>query len=213
MVVHSSLVNEFTDPIPPWPEILFIQRKVDDPGFAPDVIQGHGSPKAAIVTVVPVVAHDKQLARGNGNRAEIIPPTAFGAIGRNPMVILVNDVIVFKNGLGRFHQLVIDIQFFIDDLNFIPGNADDPLDKILGWVLGINKHHDITSLWLSEGNQHLIGKRVADAIGKLVYQQVVTDLQGFQHGSGWNGKSLHHKGPDEQSQEQGDDDGFQILPP
>ena len=54
-------MNNFTDAIQSWPHFVFIQGEINNPGFTPDIIYRYSAPKTAVITVVPIVTHDKQV--------------------------------------------------------------------------------------------------------------------------------------------------------
>ena len=137
----------------------------------------------------------------NNDRPEIISGLY---ICRKYIRIRVNAGIMFQ-------KLMVYINFLIADFNNIPGNADDPFDKIFAGIFGEFKHHNISAFWICNGNQGGLYKRQFNSVDKFIDQDMVSDLEGLFHGPGGNFKCLNDKSSDEQCQYYGDNDGFNVF--
>ncbi len=108
-------------------------------------------------------------------------------------------------------RLVIYIDLFVDDFNFIAGNADYPFDVILRAIKRIPEHNYIIALRSFYVDQFRPGKWVLDAVNKLIYQNVIANQQGVFHGTGRDFKGLHYKSPNKEGQDQGNCNGLSIF--
>src|SRR5690554_65195 len=92
------------------------------------------------------------------------------------------------------HPLAIDVQLLVKAVsNNITGHADHTLDVVDTRVFRIFEHHDITPLRITQRNDFLVDYWQADTIRKLVYQNKVTHLQGWNHRPRGNLKRLEQK--------------------
>ena len=99
----SRLLQQVPQPAPPNPEILFVPGPVDDEGLALDGHEIDEPPEAAVIGKIPIVAHDKELAFGNGDRPQIVP----GLLpARYDFGILV-DAVAVLDGLSIYVQFLV----------------------------------------------------------------------------------------------------------
>jgi hypothetical protein len=98
------------------------------------------------------------------------------------------------------------------DLDDVARHADDALDEVLGRVLGIFEHDDVAVLRVGQGQDDLVGEGDMGAVEKLVDEQVVADEQGVEHGARGNLEGLDNEGPDDEGQDQGAGQGFNVFP-
>ena len=111
------------------------------------------------------------------------------------------------------YTLLIHPELFITALHKVAANSDYPLDEIFLWILGIFKHNDVGSLGCFKGYDGFTPVRNFNTVKEFIYQDVIADLQGLFHGTRGYFKSLNHKCPDEQGDQNCDQDSFNIFPP
>ena len=111
------------------------------------------------------------------------------------------------------HGLAVAIELLVAHFNDVAGRADNALDVVHAGVVGIFKNNDVALLRIVPPPQVGVGKGNFNAVGELAGQQMVAHQQGLQHGFGRNLESLHHKGADEQGQDQGHQKGLAVLAP
>jgi hypothetical protein len=130
------LMDQFADPCPPHliPGALrlSIPGKIDDQSLSQDIFERKESPETTVFAVITVVTHDEQGIFGHSDGTVVLYPLEVPF--RPPSAKV-------PPGIGNL--LVIDVYFIIDDLNLFSLRPDDPLNKILGWILG--KMKTITS--------------------------------------------------------------------
>lgn len=88
-------------------------------------------------------------------------------------------------------DLTINIHLFIPDLHRFTWQSNDPLDEVLAFVFWVFENNNVSPFGLSKRNDDLIGKRQFDAVGKLIHQDMVTNIEGLQHRAGGNLEGLH----------------------
>jgi len=194
-------MEHFPYPVPSYVVCITVPRPVNQYRLAQHGFQIDKPPKSAVIALIAIISHDKKRMGGNNDRSEIIPGLyACGEI----IGIRVNPMIMVQ-------QLMVDINFFIADLNDISGNADDPLDKILAGIFGKFKHHNIPAFRVCDVYEGGLQKWNLNPVYKFIDQDMVSDLERLFHGSRWNFKRLNDKGAYEQRQDNGDEDGFDIF--
>jgi hypothetical protein len=162
---------------------LPVPGPVDHEGLPPDLLALQESPVAAVLGVVAVVAHDEIGVCGNGDRT-----------------VLRRVAQVAVAGIGLFKRLAVDEDPALLDEQLLAAHGHYALDEIAFLVPRILEDDDITP------------RRVPEVEDEFVDQDVVPDQQGGAHRSRGNGERLDDEGPDQESQEHGDDDGFGVLP-
>jgi len=93
-----------------------------------------------------------------------------------------------------------------------PATATTRFDIIDVPVLWKSKDNNISPYRGFPWNKEFAGQRHPQAIDELVYQEVVTNLQGRQHRPGWNFKGLYYKCTDKESEQYSDNNCLNILP-
>jgi len=170
---------------------------VDDPGLAADLFPVDEAPEAGIVGFVAVVAHDEVFSRRHGDGAEIVPA---GLDGRARVL----DV-------GFVELLSVAVDFLVAHFEHVARDADDALDEVLGRVLGILEDDDVAGLGIGERQDDLVGEGDMGAVEEFVDEQMVADQQRVKHGARRDLEGLDHEGADDQGQDQGHGQGFQIF--
>src|SRR4030067_3372325 len=82
------------------------------------------------------------------------------------------------------NQLIIDINFVTDDLNFISFRPNDPFDKILRPIFWVNEYDNIPSLRFFKFKKFSIGQWNFYSINKLIHEDMVTHLYSWLHRTG-----------------------------
>lgn len=194
-------MEHHSDSVPPDPEIRAVPGPVDDKCFSQDCILIHIPPEPTVITVVPIIPHDKIIVWGNGDRTEIVP--------------LVHrwrqNVRIEMPAMVRLQQFAIYIHFFVPDLYDIPRQTDHTLDKILARIHRIFKDDDVPSFRLTDGDDRFVDKWQLNAIYEFVHQNMITDQQGRFHGTRRDLECLDHKRPDKKRKDDGDDYRLYIF--
>src|SRR5665647_920575 len=172
-----------TKPVQGEQVLLNVPRPVDGPGLASNRLEVDKSPETAVIGIVPVIAHDKDFARWHRHRSEII--TRSGS-GRENKGVLIDPVGIYKG-------FAVDRYFFIPDLDDITGNGDDSFDVIQFRVFGKLKHHDIVRFWIRDRYQCRSGERYFHPIDEFTDQDVIPDLERWQHRTGRNFEGLDNE--------------------
>src|SRR5262245_26251494 len=200
-LIDPNLTDEVAEPLPAHPAVVAVPRPVDQERLAAHGIEIDVTPKSTIVAAVAVVAHDKDMVLGYGFGTEFV-----AAAGAPRLGIVAGEV-----RMRIVHRLAVDIDLLRPYFDRITRHGDHPLDKVLRLVLGKYEHHHVTAIRPGVIDQIFFQERQADAVGELVDQDMVTDLQRRNHRSGGNLERLDDKGPDEQRQDQRHDDRFGVL--
>jgi hypothetical protein len=99
----------------------------------------------------------------------------------------------------------------MDDLYFFAFCSNDPFNKILRGIERKNEYNNIPSLRFFGLEKLPIRIRDSYPINKFVDQQVVSHQQRPLHRAGRDFKSLDNKGSDKKSDQNRNEDRFQIL--
>jgi len=171
------------------------KRPIDNKGFAQNIIARNKSPKAAVLAVIPVIAHRKILAQGN-----VIRP-----------IVLANASRINVLSIALLKRFAVDINGAADHLERVAGHPHQPLDISYFRAIGILENYDIPA------SGRLIGKyRVQqsglNSIDKLIDEEMVANQKVGFHGSRGNLEGLDHVSSGEQRDNGSDDDGFKIFP-
>lgn len=194
-------MDQLSDSVPTDPTRLAIPRPIDDKGLALDLGEVDESPKARIEAMVAVVSHDEVGIFRNGDRAEVIPIRH----GVRRTVVLVDGV--------RFVLFpAVQVKFFILHLDGVSRKPHDPFDEIFRLIFREAEDDDVASMRLPDRNQCHVGKGETDSIDEFVHQDMIADVQRRNHRARRNLKRLHDERPDHQCQNDGDDQGFGVLP-
>ena len=154
-----------------------------------NVALGHLPPHAAVAAIVAIVAHHKIMARFHND----------GKVTRPSAVVCLHQVTIrsgqnlathlYRVPPGRqFCQpflrdrLPVHGELFISVFDLISGHTDHPLDVVGVVLVGREKHHHVSALWRPHIQDFGPRYRQTQTIRKLVYQNVVTDLQRRHHG-------------------------------
>ena len=176
---------------------LGLVGKIDNPGFSFDVIHGQEAPVAAVHTIIPVIAHDKTMAGGDDNRAEVIPYRVIIAVipvlGINLGVVV--DLVAFINGL------TVDGHLFVFYLDLLAFQGDHPLDKILGKLVWVFENNDVVALDVTAWKNRFLEGELGVGVDELVDKEEITDEKGRLHGSRGNLESLDNKGHDKKDED------------
>ena len=190
------------NPLPPYPVMTLVPRPVDDKGLAFDLVELDHSPIPAVHTVIPVIPHHKKGILRDREGSKVIPRLCLPLINCKIPV----------NGIGFFQRLSINRHLLVVDLHHISGSSNHALDEIFTFIFRKLKDDHISSLGFAEGNQYLVREWNLDPIDELVNQDMISNIQGFDHGAGGDFKSLNHEGPDEEGQNHRNEQCLGILP-
>lgn len=146
------------------------------------------APETAVMRIVAVVTHDKKRVCRHCDRPEVVAEVqGFG----------VNDgILECRMRVG--HRFLVDEELFVPDFHHVACHRDDPFDVVEFWIFGVLKNNDITRSRVCARNQGLSGEGQFDAVRKLAHQNIVANLQGWQHGTAGDLEGLNNKGADEQ---------------
>src|SRR5919106_3321434 len=133
---RPRLRNIFPEPPPPQPVPVAVPRPVDQEGLALDLVPTDEAPVAAVLRVVPVVAHDEVRVWRHlrGLAAVGVAAVERAAVPGEQRGVL--DV-----GLGE--PLPVDVDVVAPDEDLVAWGADDALDEVTLLVLGVPEHDDV----------------------------------------------------------------------
>lgn len=103
-------------------------RKIDKPGFPFDVADRQKAPVPAVIAVVPVVAHHKEMSGRHDDRPEVIPDRIIIMI----VTFLAINLAVAMDLVGFSDRLIVDEHLFVFDLQRLTGQSDDAFNVVLG---------------------------------------------------------------------------------
>ena len=111
--------------------LIFI-RPVNKQRFSDEVLARSESPKPAVVTVVAIITHEKEVIGRNANRS---------------VVITLADLLrVDVDYVRLLNLVVIDIEITVTQFQIFTGKANDSLHKTNIWIFRRPERHDIASL-------------------------------------------------------------------
>jgi hypothetical protein len=154
----------------------FIERPINEDGFAVDGLGGDGAPGAGVVGGGAVVAEDIVAAFGDGD----------GGGGGN-VAIFVGDI-VFDEGF------VIDVDSAGDDFDAVAGEADDAFDVAFGGVAGEPEDDGIAAADLVK----------AESIAELVDKNTFLVNEGGHHGGAFDLDRLIEEEDDKEGDNDGE---------
>jgi hypothetical protein len=170
-------------------------RPVYNEGLSDHRSERHESPVSAIIAVVPVVSHDKEMAFGHDNRAEM----GVGLVRRRVHTMFVIEFLAVYIDGPSYH------------FNAVTRESDDPFDEILAWIHRIDENDNIIPFGFFNGNQRLSDERDFDSIDKFVHQYMVSHQKGRFHGSGGDLERLYNKSPYEESKDNRDNCSLYVF--
>src|SRR4029453_10717207 len=189
-----------------------VVRPVNDECTAFHIIARQKTPVAAVLRVVPVVAHHKVMFRRNSDRAVVLSRIPAQSLAFD-LVQLLRDRWGFLHvvGEGLVHQKAIYVDALVADLDVLTRQSDDALDEVSLRVFGILEHDDVPALYLLHRQQRLLGAAGIRAEHEFVDEQMIADEQVRLHRAGRNFEGLDDERPDEQREHNRNDEGFEIL--
>ena len=140
------------------------------------------------MAVVSVITHYKQTVFRDNNSLHSISYVSF------------QNIRIEMNGIWYFKKFIINVNFFVNNSYPVTWDSYDPFDKILVRIDRIFEDNDIFAFYVAYGNPGVAGKGVFYAVYEFIYQDVVTDQQCRNHGSGRNFKGLDDKCPDKKGE-------------
>ncbi len=213
------------------------KREPNDDRFPFNVSHRNEAPKAAIVREVAVIAHHEKAIGWHGDRPAILAHEII-LIEHDEMIVVIQmlgvniDVVrvvfwiieSFENrirsqGRNRImrHLLLVDVKNLVSHFDRIAGNADDALDVVDVLALGIQENDDIASLGRSAFNQvngmvrDKIGEGDFQAVGELIYEDMVPDEKRGDHGARGNFESFNDTGSNHEDDQQGEPQGNDVF--
>lgn len=135
------------------------------------------------MAVVPVISHDKERILRYHDGTEIV--SGLNVSGEKSLIQV--------NGIVDLKEFTIDENLFVDNFNAVACHAHNPLNEIFFWIYWIFENDDVFTFGLANGNPGGAGEGIFYSVSELVNQEVVTDQQGGNHGSGWNFKRLDNE--------------------
>ena len=111
-----------------------------------------------------------------------------------------------------YNRLLVDKNFFVTNFHFVAGHRDYPFDVIEFRVHRVFENDNIIDFRPAKGDESEVGKGQFDPIYEFVDQDIVTDLQGGQHGTTGDFKCLYDKSADKQGKKQGETEYPDIFP-
>src|SRR6185369_3661786 len=146
-----------------------------------DLVYRQEAPVTAVLAVVPIVAQDEQLARGN----DLGDPVVAAAL--DPEAEL--GVAGTQRGLQEVHVrlvegLAVDVDDLLADLHLLAGQADDPLDEVSRGLFRVLEDHDVPTLDRLLGQDRVFARDERGRVDDLVDEQVVADQEVRLHGPG-----------------------------
>src|SRR5262249_46366072 len=192
--------HQAPEAIPAQPVIGAVPRPVDHQRLALDVRDGHGTPEARVVALVPVVTHHEDVVLRHRVGLEVVRVPGGPRPGRVRVV----------------PRLAVDEHVAIAYLDGLALGGDDALDEVLGAILRPDEDDDVARLRLADPRQlpeRYLRQRdlQAGSVDELVHQDVIADLERRQHGSRWNLEGLHDERADGQREQQRDAERLGVL--
>ena len=105
----------------------------------------------------------------------------------------------------------VDVDLLLAQLDRLTRQPDHALDEVALGLLRILEHDHVAAANGPERQNRLLDARGARAEDELVDEQMIADQEVVLHRSGRDLERLHDEGADEQRQDDGDDDRFEVL--
>jgi hypothetical protein len=115
------------------------------------------------------------------------------------------------DGIGIMLQFAINVNTLVANLHFVAPDRNDAFDEVLAGVLGKSENNHITAPRFLDGDKGIVGEGSFYTVDKFIDQNIVSDQQGVLHGTGWYFKRLHHECANKHRQDNGDDNGLDIV--
>ena len=207
--MHTALSNEVKDLLLSWQALHVLQNCINERHesmqqantvqwpesehcFTDNSVAVQGSPKSAVMGIVPIIAHHQIFTRGNRVRLLQIDFREFaqkveldivwlGQIG----LVLLAPVQVKCAGSGAV-QWVSPLNL---DLNCVAGHGDQSFDEVLFIISSLRRRFEY---------DNISSMRLLEAVDELVDQDMITDLQRRNHRLRWNEECLDEKRPNDQ---------------
>ncbi len=116
------------------------------------------------------------------------------------------------SAIGVLHGLVVNVNFFVADLDFIARHGNDPFYKIFLGVFRKFEYHDIPLSGVLDRDKGEVQKWNLHPVNKFIYQDMIPNQKGRLHGTRGNFKRLYDKGADKKGKDDGDEDRLSIFP-
>ncbi len=188
-------------------------------------------PHARIVAVVPVVAHDVDLARLHRERPLILREHAAAIVEREERLVaeVLDEQLAFVlhgrkprgHRLGVFvaelpdeaarHFPSVDPRVAVLRLELVAGEGDDPLDEVLRRLLGEREDHDVAAIGRHRRPQALLGVRNRRAVAEFVHEDVIADHERRDHRAARDLERLDDERAEAERDERRHGDRFDVL--
>src|SRR5687768_14567059 len=179
----------------------------------------HEAPIAAVVRVVPVVAQHEIALLRDDQRTPVVTRWMIRRATRGSLfyevISLPFEVFTRRVFTGRS---VVDVLLIecttvephdaFTHLQRVAREADQTLDEILGRVLRPLEDDDVAALRTGDGRKVRARERNLGAVDGLVHEQEVSDQQRPLHAPRRDLERLDEKGPDQEKEDDGDDEGL-----
>ena len=96
-------------------------------------------------------------------------------------------------------------------LELVAGDGDDPLDEVLLRLLGVSEDDDVAAARREALPEARLRPGDGRAVGELVDEDVVADLERRDHRPARDLEGLDHEGTQAERDERGHQDGFDVL--
>ena len=169
--------------------LLRVPGPVDEEGPALDLVALDEAPVAAVLAVVPVVAHHEVGVRRHLHRRALADAEAL--LPLPPRVV--------DRAAARLRGLAVHVDLLVLDVEVLAADRDDPLDEVARLVHRVLEDDDVAPL------------RSREPVDELVDQDVVAHQEGRDHRAGGDLERLDDERPDEQREQHRDEDRLGVL--
>lgn len=180
-----------TYPVPSDREIFFIPWPVKDKSLSFYFLQVDKLPESAVITVVPVVSHNKKWMFGNSKWPQVV----------SRLNIWGEDSMVKKNSIFLILWYPVDIDLFIFDFNGVPFYTDNSFNIVLFRIQRIFEDNNISTFRICYGDPGVTVKWIFYTVDEFIDKYVVTYEEGVFHWPWGDFKGLNHKGPDKKGKQ------------
>src|SRR5271157_1220187 len=125
------------------------------------------------MAVVSVIAHHEQMPLRNRHGIHVV----------SRIHVTRHNNITVKVSVRIRDFLAVQDNLLVANLYRIPSDSHYSLDEILGPIFREDEYNHISPSGLNDLRPSLVGKRNANAIKKLVYENVVPNEKGGFHGA------------------------------
>src|SRR5580658_739159 len=223
-------------PLPEFPPGIFGIHREEDDFRAADQVLSRNEPdvvhEAAVLRIIPVVTHREQMVGRHHVFGRIV---CFALIcplqdvvcypaGQRLLILAIQLADAALVGLERphglaWHQVAVDVELALPDLDTVPRQPDDPLDVVDAGIARVFEHRDVATVRQAaedppgEQVERERQREVRVAVAVFRHEQVVADQQRRDHAAGGDVERLVGEGPDADRDQSGIDDCLEILDP